>query len=352
MSRIKSFLQECIENRNFSCVSYAIGSSKQMIERDCFGHLYWGGPPITGESLFDLASVTKPIAILPLLFSLEEGKISLDDPIALFLKEYEDTPKADITIRQLLTHTSGIPGQQPLYKEASTSEELMRLVKGLQFTYKTGTYVEYSSQGFMLLGQLIEAIEAKSLEVVLGERIFSPLGMNSTMFNPPSSIRENCVATELCLWRGKLIQGQVHDENAVVLGGVQAHAGLFSNSNDLMKLCQMILHAHQGNGTNFLKRSTVALMGKNHTNHLNLARGLGWQAKDMINSPSGDYFSETSYGHTGFTGTSIWIDPANDLFTILLTNRIHPSRENDSITRIRSIFHNLAYFTGKGEKMI
>ncbi|MFD1414295.1 serine hydrolase domain-containing protein [Oceanobacillus jeddahense] len=343
IKNIDELLNDSIANKYFSGVSYAIGTSNKIIDSNILGNLYWGGPELDHSSLFDIASVTKPIAILPLMFTLEEGMISLDDTVDFFLESYKDTNKAKITLRQLLTHTSGIPGQQPLYKDCNTVGEFHLKLKKLALTCKPGSKVQYSSQGFMILGEIIESIEQKTLDVVLKERVFLPLKMENTLFNPNHSFASKCVATEDCKWRGEIVQGQVHDENAIILGGVAAHAGLFSNSKDLIKLLQTILLSHRQDLSYFLKKSTVNLMGRNHTPHLQLGRSLGWQSKDLVNSPAGDYFSLSSYGHTGFTGTSIWIDPENDIFAILLTNRVHPSRENTSIIRIRQIFHNLAY---------
>ena len=165
--------------------------------------------------------------------------------------------------------------------------------------------------------------------------------MKNTMFNPPESFYSNIASTENCKWRNKTIIGQVHDENAVILGGVCGHAGLFSNVEDLGKLCKAMLTGKDAYGNSFLKSQTIELMTKNHTKGLNLSRGLGWQAKDKHNSPCGDLFSESSFGHTGFTGTSIWIDPKKNLYAVLLTNRVHPTREGDEIKRTRQIFHNL-----------
>ncbi|AMQ07702.1 serine hydrolase domain-containing protein [Sporosarcina psychrophila] len=349
-SMLTGFLSECIDNKDFSCASYVIGNSNGVIESNSLGHLYWGGPKVEDDSLYDLASVTKPIAVLPLMCALEEGKICLEDTVDLFLEEYRNTDKAKITLRQLLTHTSGLPGQQPNFQVCKTANEMKKSVRELHFANKPDTKVEYSSQGFMILGDIIEAIEKKTLDLVLKEKVFNPLNMDHTFFNPVPSIISKCVATEDCIWRGKIVRGQVHDENSVVLGGVTGHAGLFSTLADLSKLCQAMLQAHKRDFSCFLKSSTVNLMSKNHTKHLNLARGLGWQGKDKHNSPIGDYFSPQSYGHTGFTGTSIWIDPETDGFAILLTNRVHPTRKNDSIIRNRKVFHNLSYLQIKSNE--
>ncbi|TDF94785.1 serine hydrolase domain-containing protein [Paenibacillus piri] len=341
MSPIVDFLQRCRDRRAFSGAAYAFGTSSGLKEQGIVGTLAWDGEPVQADSLWDLASVTKPIAMLPLMLLLEQGEVCLDDGIAAFLPDYAGTDKANITLRQLLTHSGGIPGQQPLYQSAHSKETLLTAVRNLPLRSKPGTRVEYTSQGYMILGEIIEKAAGKSLDTVLRELVFEPLGMKDTMFNPPAALASRAAATEYCPWRGRLVRGEVHDENAVVLGGVAGHAGLFSTASDMALLCRELLRCGQiGNGR-LLQHSTLRLMSRNHTSSLNLARGLGWQAKDADDSPAGDLFSASSYGHTGFTGTSIWMDPEKDIFAVLLTNRVHPVRSNMAIKRIRSIYHNL-----------
>jgi CubicO group peptidase (beta-lactamase class C family) len=210
--------------------------------------------------------------------------------------------------------------------------------------------VMYSSQGMIVLGCIIEKIWRQPLDVILKEQVFEPLGMGMTMFNPPERLFGNIASTEFCPWRNRMVIGEVHDENAVVLGGVCGHAGLFSNIADLSKLCVAMLTGKTPSGRSFLSPSVIRLMTRNHTADLNLARGLGWQAKDRHNSPAGDLFSDVSYGHTGFTGTSVWIDPTRDLYAVLLTNRVHPTRENEQIVTIRRKFPNLAVIRSESEQ--
>ncbi|MEK3725601.1 serine hydrolase domain-containing protein [Paenibacillus sp. FSL H8-0034] len=342
MSILKQFVQQSRHQGSFSGAAYAIGNSSGIIEQGAVGTLSWDGLSVESDSLWDLASVTKPIAILPLMVMLEKGECYLDDVIAHFLPEYKDTDKANITLRQLLTHSSGIPGQQPLYQTSPTKQELMAAVRDLPLRYAPGTDVEYTSQGYMILGDIIEAIAGSSLDIVLQQMVLDPIGLHQTMFNPPENLLPRIAATEYCEWRHAVVKGEVHDENAVVLGGAAGHAGLFSTVGDMSLLCQAMLRLGETAQGRFLQPETVRLMTRNETSSMKLARGLGWQAKDRHDSPAGDLFSLSSYGHTGFTGTSIWMDPEADLFAVLLTNRVHPTRANQTIKRIRSIFHNLA----------
>lgn len=291
--------------------------------------------------------MTKPIAVLPLMVMLEQGECSLDDVIAHFLPVYKDTDKANLTLRQLLTHTSGIPGQQPLYQTSATRQEMLAAVRNLPMRYTPGTDVEYSSQGYMILGEIIEAISGSRLDAVLKQMILEPIGLSETLFTPGRDLQHRIAATEYCKWRHKMVIGEVHDENAVVLGGIAGHAGLFSTVQDMSHLCQTMLRLGETAKGRILQAETVRLMTNNQTPSLKLARGLGWQAKDSHDSPAGDLFSMSSYGHTGFTGTSIWMDPEADLFAVLLTNRVHPARSNNAIKRIRSIFHNLAFLSSR-----
>jgi CubicO group peptidase (beta-lactamase class C family) len=341
MNNINKFLTECNKRMAFSGAAYAIGTSNSVLEKGVIGTLKWDGDPVTMDSLWDMASLTKPIVAVLLMKLFEQGEICIDDKISYFLPEYEKTNKASITIQQLLTHTSGIPGEQPIYQIAKTPEDMMVAVRNLPLRFMPGTDVEYTSQGFMIVGKIIEKITGMRLDAAMQELLLNPLAMNNTCYNPSKDIRDTIAATEYCNWRGYMVCGEVHDENCLVLGGIAGHAGLFSNTEDLTKLCQTMLRYGEATDKQFLKPATVKFMTQNYTGEKKLARALGWQAKDRFGSPGGDLFSSISYGHTGFTGTSIWIDPKSDIFAILLTNRVHPSRDNDSIKRVRAIFHNL-----------
>jgi CubicO group peptidase (beta-lactamase class C family) len=339
--RIIQFLLQQRNHGAFSGAAFAYGNSSDVLGQGTVGTLSWDGKPVDMQSLWDLASVTKPIVAIALMRLFERGEMCLDDTISFFLPDYKGTDKENITLHQLLSHTSGIPGQQPIYQQATTPEQMLSIVKNLPLRSAPGTEVEYSSQGFMIIGQIIEAISETSLDKVLEETVLQPLAMRQTLFNPPEHLHHCIAATENCTWRGKMIQGEVHDENAVVLGGIAGHAGLFSNVEDLVRLCQMMLQLGSIGQESFLRPATVRCMTRNHTPDKKLARALGWQAKDTHNSPAGDLFSPTSYGHTGFTGTSIWMDPESDHFAILLANRVHPNRMNGAINRVRAIFNNL-----------
>lgn len=347
MDKICKLLESSREQRVFSGAAYEIGTLDRIIAQGHIGTLEWGGAPVSENSLWDIASITKVIVSLGAMRLFEAGELCLDDTVTRFLPEYAGTDKADITLFDLMTHTSGIPGQQPMYKQITTREGMLEGIRKLPLRFARGTDVEYTSQGYIVLGTILEKVYGGGLDALLSLEVLRPLAMNETLYNPGPELHSQIAATEDCPWRGRIVKGQVHDENAVVLGGVCGHAGLFSCVHDLVNVCKAMLAEGYADGTRFLSPSTVALMSRNHTPHLKLARGLGWMSKDLHNSPAGDLFSRKAFGHTGFTGTSIWIDPERGLYAVLLTNRVHPSRQSEEIRRVRSVFHNLAVLSPK-----
>ena len=342
MNKIKRFLDDCVSKGSFPGAAYSIGNSKKVLDVGFVGKKGVGYGDVNQHTIYDLASVTKPIACLGLMKLFEEGIVCLDDNVSKFLPEYENMPAGTATLFELLTHTSVIPGQIQIYRTCRSKAEIFDAIRFYSPRERIREYVMYSSQGTMLIGEIIERLTNLPLDKALQAFVFEPLGMENICFNPDESKFDNIAPTEYCPWRGKVILGQVHDENAVVMGGVCAHAGLFSATGDLDKLCTAMLTGANKNGAQFLNPRTILLMTSNHTEGRNLARGLGWQKKDNTGSPAGDLFTSASFGHTGFTGTSIWIDPEIDLYAILLTNRVHQSRDNNAIVSARKIFHNLA----------
>lgn len=343
MSRIQTLLEKAAEERVFTCAAYCVGTSQGIIEQGYTGILGLGREPAGQDTLYDMASVTKPLVAMACMRLFEQGKLCLDDAVAYYLPEYVGGNKADMTLWQLLTHTSVLHGQAPLFRSSHTRQDLLDAIRYMP--PRDNSTVEYSSQGMIVLGEVMEAIEKKPLDQIMEEQLFAPLGMKDTRFNPPLEWAGRIASTEDCPWRGHVVTGQVHDENAVVLGGVCGHAGIFSNTCDMARVGQAMLSGHTPDGALYLHRSTRELMTRNHTKGMNLARGLGWQCRDERNSPFGDLFSAEAYGHTGFTGTGIWMDPQYDLYAVLLTNRVHPTREGNGIARVRHIFNNLAVLT-------
>lgn len=299
--------------------------------------------PMELDTLFDLASISKVFTATAAMMLVERGYMRLDDPVYMYLSHPNLAlpDKRNIRIRHLLTHTSGLPSWLPVYRQGDTRAVYLDSIAKATMSAQPGTTYIYSDLGAILLGLLVEAVSGQTLDVFLQENLFDPLGMTNTMYNPGPEWTDRSAATEIDgTWRRRLIVGEVHDENAAGLGGVAGHAGLFSTARDLAKFGQMFLNLGSYDGVNILSPNTVLLMSQNHTLGLGVRRGLGFDMKSQALSSAGDLLSGATYGHLGFTGTSIWIDPANQLVTILLTNRVHPTRDANGLTQIRPKFHN------------
>ncbi|WP_328321718.1 serine hydrolase domain-containing protein [Streptomyces sp. NBC_00388] len=332
------------ERRVYSAAAWSVGTADGPLDRGWTGTRSWSGPALDGSELWDLASVTKPVAGLAVMALVDAGALALTDTVGTHLPEYRGGDKADLTLHHLLTHTSGMPGGVPLYRDHPTRAALLDAVRRLPTAAPPGTLVQYSSQGFILLGLIAEAAAGRPLDRLVAELVCAPLELTDTGFTPDAAGRARAVATEDCPWRGRVVTGEVHDENAVVLGGVAGHAGLFASLADMERLGRSLA----GGGRELLRPGTYARMTAGHTDTLALRRGLAWQGQDPVGSPVGDSFGPASYGHTGFTGTSLWVDPAAGRYAVLLTNRVHPSRTGDGITAVRRAFHDAAHTIGRG----
>lgn len=298
------------------------------------------------DTIYDFASLTKPLVTTTLVLRyLENGIIGLEDTLGSLGLFEEPEAASRLTVRSLITHTSGLQADFPLYRYGNDRESYTRLIGTLAQRAVTNTQEEYSDLNFILLGFMLEQISGKTLDRLAMEEIFRPLGMKNTSFNP--NFPKSAIApTEQTDDRG-LVWGAVHDEKAYHNNGVAGHAGLFSNLSDTRKLILSLLHGE------ILSKSTVNLMWKPQTTYLNGTYGLGWIVKQpRPANPSmafgysyflGDYSPMGTVGHTGFTGPSISIDPESGIFVIILCNRVYPTRENINILRFRRLFHNLVY---------
>jgi beta-glucosidase-like glycosyl hydrolase/CubicO group peptidase (beta-lactamase class C family) len=308
-------------------------------------------PAVTTETIYDLASLTKPIVTTTSVMMLaEQNRVDLDAPVERYLPEWSAAAKRDpnpawrsrVTVRMLLLHDSGLPGIREYFKDTKGRDAIVARAMGEPLVREPGKQVEYSDPGFILLGAIVERLTGKPLDAFARSTIFAPLEMKRSFFNPPSDIRMQIAPTEFDVaFRKRLIRGEVHDENAWAMGGVAGHAGLFSTASDIATFAQMILdggiYAHH----RLLARATI----EKFTTRQQIgesARTLGWDAPVQPSS-SGPYFSSASFGHTGFTGTSIWIDPQRELFVILLTNRVNPTRANEKIRKVRPALHDAIF---------
>lgn len=316
------------ENRVYSAAAWSVGTADGVLDRGMLGTLWWDGPAVAANSRWDLASVTKPVVGMVVGALADRGSLSFDDPVSRYLPSYS----AEITVRQLLTHTSGLPGGTPLWRTHSTRNDLLEAIR--VGPRRADGQVEYSSQGFILLGLVAEAAGGVPLDQLVANLVSTPAGLASTGFGPVA----DAVATEDCPWRGHVVRGEVHDENAVVLGGICGHAGLFSTLSDMERWAQLLA----AGAAPLLKPETHAEMIACQTPGLNLRRGLAWQCLDVPGSPVGTELAPDSYGHTGFTGTSVWFEPGRGRYYVFLTNRVHPTRATTGIETVRRDFHSAA----------
>jgi uncharacterized protein YbbC (DUF1343 family) len=317
----------------------AVGYRGSLVHLHPFGRLTYDADaaPVTADTLYDLASLTKVVATTTMAMILvDEGRLDLDRPVQQFLPGFQGPGKEAVTVRHLLTHSSGLAAVAPLYKELRGRTAFVERIQSMDLVYPPGSRSTYSDLGIILLGEILERVAGQPLEDFVRERIFAPLGMRETTFRPPAELRPRIAPTEFDPWRGRLVHGEVHDENAFALGGVAPHAGLFSTAGDLARFAQMLLDGGALDGRRIVSRETVELFTR-RAGIPGSDRALGWDTKSAEGSSAGSLFSSRSFGHTGFTGTSIWIDPERQLYVILLTNRVHPTRENQLIREVRPV---------------
>lgn len=303
---------------------------------------------VDDDTMYDMASLTKVIATTTSVELLvQQQRLDINLPVGHYLPEFDAAAKSDpdptwrahVTVRNLLLHDSGLPGIRQFFKDTKGHEAIIERAASEPLVHKPGTQVEYSDLGFILLGAIVERLTGQPEDAFAKQEIFGPLGMDRSMYRPPSSLRKDIAPTEIDkTYRHRLMWGEVHDENAWAMGGVAGHAGLFSTAPDVAIFAQMLLnggiYAHQ----RLLDRSIIDEFTK-RVDIGNSARALGWDVPEHPSS-SGHYFSPDSFGHTGFTGTSLWMDPDRGLFVVLLTNRVNPTRANEQIREVRPAVHD------------
>ncbi len=315
-----------------------------------FGKLDLGGEryDVDEDSMYDVASLTKPIVTTTAAMLLaQQGKLDLDRSIENYLPDFAVAAKSDpdpswrgrITPRMLLLHDSGLPDHREYFKAAKGRNAILNRVLAEPLINEPGKHIVYSDLGFILLGEIIQRLTGNSLDEFAKHEIFEPLGMDRSMFNPPRKLREDIAPTEKdTTFRKRQVWGEVHDENAWAMGGVAGHAGLFSTADDIAAFAQMLINGGIYGHERVLSRSTIQLFTAHHSIGSS-TRTLGWDVPEDGGS-SGHYFSPSSFGHLGFTGTSLWIDPERKLFVILLTNRVDPTRANEEIKQVRPTLHD------------
>ncbi|MGH9861050.1 MAG: glycoside hydrolase family 3 N-terminal domain-containing protein [Candidatus Acidiferrales bacterium] len=357
-------VNRAIADRAFPGAVLAVGYKGELAVQAFGKHTYEAkAPDVAADTIYDLASLTKPIVTATAVAMLvEAGRLQLDLPVARYVPEFAAGPQPDwrarVTLQHLLTHSSGLPSHKPYFAEVaprrtsrpasasgrdSTDEaakaHLLARIFAEPLETEPGGRAQYSDLGFILLGEVVERVTGQTVAEFATKHIFQPLGMATAQFNPAKDLRARIPPTEMdANFRRRLVHGQVHDENAFVMGGAAGHAGMFGTADDVARFAQMLLnggiYAHQ----RLLRRSTVGRF----TSRVDVAgtpRALGWVVPTEPSS-SGKYFSASGFGHTGYTGTSLWLDPEKELFVILLTNRVHPTRDNTKIDQVRPALHD------------
>lgn len=335
-TKLDKIVKVAIEEAVAPGVAIAVGRNGHIGYMKGYGYIDWNQPgsaAVDTNTLYDLASLTKVIATTTVAMILEEaGQLDLNRTVVSYLPEFNSPEKAQITVRQLLTHSGGLEAGANIYRTAKGRDQYLAQINARPLEYTPGTRMIYSDWDMIILQLVMERITGKTLDVLAAEKIFKPLGMVDTQFQPPVSLRPRTAPTQMDNERG-LLWGSVHDENAWAMGGVAGHAGLFSTAKDLAIFSMTLLNGGEGpNGVRIVKPATLARwtarQGKESS------RTLGWDSPEG-GSSAGQFFSPWSFGHTGFTGTSIWIDPEKDLFVVVLTNRVNPISSNNRHVQLR-----------------
>jgi CubicO group peptidase (beta-lactamase class C family) len=340
-SRAFQILADAVEQKAFPGAATAVTHGGKLVALKALGRFTFDvtSPPVEAESIFDLASLTKVVATTSMAMILyERGLLDLEMPVVTILPEFrsEDSRRKEIILRQLMAHSSGLPWYERLFLRTHSRDELLREAFAVPLKHDPGARAEYSDVGFILLGVTLERIAGEPLDRFCQREIFGPLGMSHTSYNPPASSRSKIPPTvDDQTFRKRIIQGEVQDENASVMGGVAPHAGLFATPSDLAIFAQAILNG----GALILRRETLSFFTRREQSPAGTSRALGWDTPSKP-SQSGKYFSPSSFGHLGYTGTSLWIDPERDVSITLLTNRTWPDCSNWAIKEVRPAFHD------------
>jgi CubicO group peptidase (beta-lactamase class C family) len=334
-------IQKGIEHRVFPAASIAVTHHGQLVALKAFGKFTYepDASVVSTATVFDLASVSKAVATTTMAMILyQRGLIDLEAPVVSIVPEFggSDARRSEVTVRMLLAHSSGLPAYERLFLKTQNKDELLAAAFTTELTADPGTRAEYSDIGFIILAVALERVADESLDRFCQREIFGPLGMLHTAYNPPTSWKASIPPTADDLtFRKRIIQGEVQDENASVLGGVAGHAGLFSTAEDLATFAHVLL---QG-GSPLVRPETLALFTRRESLPAGTSRALGWDTPSAP-SQSGKHLSTRSFGHLGYTGTSLWIDPERQLSITMLTNRTWPDCSNKAITNVRPAFHD------------
>ena len=348
-SSTKKIIYNAINDSIFPGAQVFISVGDNIILNEGFGKISNenNAQNVTQNTIYDVASLTKVLSTTPVIMKLiKKNRLDLDFPLKDFYPSYNTKDKKSITIRHLLTHTSGLKDHIAYHEIPDMDREsILKDIVSQDLYYKPDSKIVYSDLGMILLLDIIEKVTGSKLDKLSSKYFYNPLGMHNTMFNPTKDFLDRIAPTENdTYFRNRLLQGIVHDENAYILGGVSGHAGLFSNATDIGIFCKMLLDGGYYLGTRYFDTNLINSFTSRKKIPENSDRALGWDTPSQEGSTAGDYFSSSSYGHLGFTGTSVWSDPINDIIIVLLTNRIYPTRDKKNIRKkmylFRRDFHN------------
>ena len=357
MKRVGVIVEEAVRRGDIPGAVVVVGRKGKVALKRAFGssQLVPQRLPMTEDMIFDLASLTKPLATATsLMILVEQGRLSLNEKVKNYLPEFEPyadetgQPGEDARLWHLLTHTSGLPAYlsstdpaelEKMLGPSIKTADLVSLIGKLKKTDPPGQAFRYSCLGYIALAHIVQKVSGQTIAEFAGLHIFRPLRMKHTFYNPPFEFKDKCVPT--LVLEGKPLRGVVHDPLARLQGGVSGNAGLFSTADDLAVFCQMILNKGLYGGKRILSPLTVERMTEVYPQAVVSGHGLGWDLDSAYSTAGGDLFGPRSFGHTGYTGTSVWIDPQTDMFLIFLTNRVHPD-DKGSLVVLRSRLANAA----------
>lgn len=353
-----------LRNRTFSGAAMLVGSAERILFHRCWGTTHEGGPAVDQATRFDLASLTKPlVTALLCAVAIERRLLTVEDSLeGFFAHGFVPADKRSITIRQLLAHCSGLPAYRPFYRELirlplpTRHAELLKRIMREAPAAAPGTVGNYSDLGFIVLGAILQTVLQGPLDQLADRFILQPLAITELGFfrfepssdptcSPDLPTRQDfrVAATELCPWRRRLLQGEVHDENAYCLGGVAAHAGLFGTATGVYRLLAHLLASYRRQAADpLINPDLLETFRQRQKIDADSTRALGFDTPSAVNSSAGRFFSARSVGHLGFTGTSFWMDLEQEVIVVLLTNRVYPTRDNERIREFRPLVHNLA----------
>jgi CubicO group peptidase (beta-lactamase class C family) len=335
--RARAVIERGLAGRAYPAASIEVGRRDDVLWNDAFGALTYAAdaPACTPDTIFDLASLTKVIATTSIAMRHVADGLSLDDPVSRWIAAWHGDDRAAVTVRHLLEHASGLPAHVRFWERHADRQAIHRALVAVPLERPPGSAAVYSDPGFMLLGLLLEARGGAALDAQFAP-IARAIGGGIT-FTPDASLRPRIAPTEIDRWRGRLLQGEVHDENAAALGGVAAHAGLFGTAASVGTFARLVLRTFQED-TPLGTPDTMRLFAA-PSRIPDSSRALGWDTMRPTSS-CGTKMSPAAIGHTGFTGTSLWIDPERDLYVVWLTNRVHPTRENNQLAALRPVLHD------------